>query len=143
MRCCRMIKFFSRCNFILVCFLLVGCSDVNVQSNHTGVQEEAIEEMTIYKLESGTKRVIISDKKDIATIENSIKGAIQQPGIVNMAEPHFRLKMGDETFLLWTSTDSGTIGTIMDTKDTHTIYTMSEKLTSVLNEVLIENQLLD
>ena len=45
-----------------------------------------------------------------------------QPGIVNMTDPQYHFSIGEESYSLWITED---FGTIMNSKDTHTVYTLS------------------
>jgi hypothetical protein len=94
------------------------------------------EEITVYKLDEESKQFVISDQDAIITIKNAIKSATKQPGIVDMANPQYKIHIGDEIYFLWLSMSDGAIGTIMNFKDTHTIYTFSKKMTNELKNIL-------
>lgn len=104
-------------------------------------KEKNSEEITFYKLDTDPKQIVLTDKDTIKTIKKIIKGAIKQPGIVDMTDPQYKINLGDEIYLLWLTRSGGTIGTIMNGEDTHTIYTLSESLTKELNDILHENKL--
>ncbi|OIJ21672.1 hypothetical protein BKP45_02820 [Anaerobacillus alkalidiazotrophicus] len=53
----------------------------------------------------------------IKAIANSKK----KPGIVNMTNPQYQFSIGKDSYFLWITNDSGTI---INTKDTHTIYSL-------------------
>ncbi|WP_108670419.1 hypothetical protein [Peribacillus acanthi] len=121
-----MIKLYFKLLILFVCLSLVACSNEN------------LEEVTIYDLVNGSEKVVLTDKKSIEIIKDVIKGANKQPGIVDMADPQYKINLGDEIYFLWLARSDGTIGTIMNTKDTHTIYTLSERSTTQLKELLLE-----
>ncbi|MGW6383756.1 hypothetical protein [Peribacillus butanolivorans] len=100
-----------------------------------------LEEVTIYKMDKDSKRIVITDKEAIKTIKTAIKSAEKQPGIVNMADPQYKINLGDEIYFLWLTRSGGTIGIIMNAKDTGTIYSLSEKSTTQLNELLLKFKL--
>jgi len=102
-------------------------------------EEKRSEEITVYKMDKETKQIVISDKDTIKTINKAIKGSIKQPGIVDMADPQYKINMGDEIYFLWLTRSDGTIGTIMNFKDTHTIYTLSENMTKELKDILLKD----
>ena len=104
-------------------------------------KEKNSEEITFYKLDKDPKQIVLTDKDTIKTIKKIIKGAIKQPGIVDMEDPQYKMNLGDEIYLLWLTKSGGTMGTIMNGEDTHTIYTLSESLTKELNDILHENNL--
>lgn len=60
------------------------------------------------------------EEKEVFT--KAVKDLKQEPGIANMTNPDYKFSIGGESYLLWITKDSGTI---MNTKDTHTIYTLT------------------
>lgn len=118
-------------------YLVSNCSNISdrflIQVGLKEVQESALEEVIIYTMKNDSKKVTFKEKEAIRTIEEAIKGAEKQPGIVNMADPHFKMELGEETYFLWLNETSGTI---MNANDTHTIYSLSKKSIIQLNEML-------
>lgn len=103
-------------------------------------EEKKSEEITIHHIDKDFEKIeLITDKSAINTIKNAIKGAIKQPGIVDMADPQYKINIGDEIYFLWLTRSDGTIGTIMNFKDTHTIYTLSEDMTKELKGILLKD----
>jgi hypothetical protein len=102
-------------------------------------EEKKSEEIIIFKLDKETKKIVISNKDAINTIKKALKSAIKQPGMVDMADPQYKINIGDEIYFLWLTRSDGTIGTIMNFKDTHTIYTLSEHTTKELKDILLTN----
>lgn len=109
----------------IICFIaaftLMSCS------NAAGSREISVRTLT------GDEKITFTDKKSIETIEQAIKSAKREPGIVNVVDADFRVVAGEETYDLWLRGDSGTI---MDLKDTHTVYSLTAKSTKELNELL-------
>lgn len=95
------------------------------------------EKIIVYKMDKETKQIVISDKDAIKTINKAIKSAIKQPGIVDMEDPQYKINIGDEIYFLWLTRFDGTIGTIMNNNDTHTIYTLSENMTKEFKDILL------
>ncbi|KMY51594.1 hypothetical protein [Peribacillus loiseleuriae] len=99
---------------------------------------ESREKVNIYKTISFSEVneksfVVITDSEEINSIKEAVNGAERVSGIVNMADPQYKVDIG-ETYYLWVSEKSGTI---MDVKDTHTIYTLSNKSVKQVNELII------
>jgi hypothetical protein len=57
---------------------------------------------------------------DRALFQKAVDGAIRIDGTVNMAGPHYKIMDRDENYHLWVNKDGS--ATLMNTKDTHTIY---------------------
>lgn len=103
---------------LILLFLLVsiiGCSN------------EKIESITIHKMKNFSEvneewKIVITDKKEIDLFVTAFKSAKKEPGVVDMADPHYKVFLDEEAFFLWIAEDSGTI---MNMADTHTIYTLS------------------
>lgn len=113
-------------------YLVSGCSKKQEQE----VEENVLEEVIIYHMKNGSEKVIFKEKEAIRTIEEAVKGAERQPGIVDMTDPQYKVVLGEEIYFLWLTRSDGTIGTIMKAEDTHTIYLLSKQSTTQLNEML-------
>ncbi|WP_180320134.1 hypothetical protein [Peribacillus loiseleuriae] len=77
--------------------------------------------------------IVIIDFKDVRRIKKEFDTAKKELGIVDMADPHYKVEIGKDAFFLWISDESGTI---MNLKDTHTIYTLSENAADLMNELI-------
>lgn len=80
-------------------------------------------------------------------IENMIEGSQRQPGVVAMPQPYYDIHIeysdgSDELFHLWVS-EENTTGTIMDTENTHFIYTFSDDVSERFLSLLPEDAVLD
>jgi hypothetical protein len=95
------------------------------------------EVIIVHKLDDEAKQIVIDGKSTIQTIKKAIKNAIKQPGVVDMADPHFKINIGDEIYFLWLTSSEGSIGALMNFKDTHTIYTLTETMTKELQDILL------
>ncbi len=98
--------------FIIISIILVGCS-----------QKEQVE------IKKG--HLDLKEKDEIAIFSKAVNDAIQQPGIVDMINPQYTFSLGDESYSLWITEDNGTI---MNAKDTHTVYRLSTSSTKEANE---------
>ncbi|MGG3927490.1 hypothetical protein ABET51_16110 [Metabacillus fastidiosus] len=94
-------------------------SEILVKTNETVKEQEVI---TIDKMnDNNSGRLFVTGKEEIKIIKDVIHGVIKQPGVVNMAEPQYRIESGGEIYHLWFAGLDGTIGTIMNVKDPNTI----------------------
>ncbi|WP_226669660.1 hypothetical protein [Metabacillus litoralis] len=85
---------------------------------------------------NNSETLVIEDRKTIEMIEEAVSNSEKQPGIVNMADPEFKIEIGEETYFLWVDAKSGTI---MNTKDTHTIYSLSVRSSKQINDIISYN----
>jgi hypothetical protein len=116
---------------ILLSAGLNGCQQNNVKKHISSKR------ITIYQLRNASEPIIIGDSEEMRTINEAINGAKKEPGIVNMANPEFKIEFEKETYFLWISEDSGTI---MNTKDTHAIYTLPKSSIKRVNELIARFQ---
>lgn len=111
---------------ILISISLVGC-----QKN-----SESLEKITIEPMESHLETLVIEDTETIEMIEEAVSNSKEQPGIVNMEDPEFKIEIGEETYFLWIDEKSGTF---MNTKDTHTIYSLPVSSIKQINNIISYN----
>ncbi len=85
---------------------------------------EKVKKVEVYKMHAsaGEKSITISDSKSVQTFRNAFRNAKKQPGIVDMADPEYKVAMGNKIYFLWIDEEHGTI---MNMEDTHRIYTLS------------------
>lgn len=114
--------------FIVVGLSLVGCSQEKAETIETVATNTSETNGTVSKSPSETRMETLNLKEanEIALFNKAVNGATKEPGIVNMANPHYRFSIDGKSYFLWIDAISGTI---MNTKDTHTIYSLS--ITSV------------
>jgi hypothetical protein len=121
-------------SILLLSIGLFGCQQNNkVKVDNTPSNTENLEKVTLYPMETNSEEVVISDRETIKTIIEAVDSAEKLSGIVNMANPEFKIKIGEKEYFLWIDEKSGTI---MNTEDTHTIYSISESLIDQVNELL-------
>ena len=122
-------------------YLVSGCSKTPdhflIQIGVKEVQENALEEVTIYNVQNGSKKVMFNEQEAVGIIKEAVDDAEKQPGIVDMADPQYKIVLGEEIYYLWLTRSDGTVGTIMNAEDTHTIYSLSKESTTQLNELLL------
>lgn len=84
--------------------------------------------------------VVFEDKSAIKTFEAVIRKSVKYNGIVNIVKPDYDFEIvyssgNKRGFHLWLG-DKGQKSTLLHTVDTHTIYTISAKMTDKLIELL-------
>ncbi|MFT4414746.1 hypothetical protein ACLM5H_12880 [Fredinandcohnia humi] len=108
-------------------FLFAGCSTT-----------EKIEEITVYEMESFSEVKeewvhVITNKEDIEMFVTAISTAKEEPGIVDMIDPQYKVEVGEDLYFLWVSEDSGTI---MNLENTHKVFTLSKSSAEKIHEYL-------
>lgn len=142
------------CFFLLISIFLFGCQPQNEAAEAEEVKSESevtvsdrlLIEGDIEKVElsetKGIDPVVYKEANEIEILQETISSSIRQPGIVNMTDPEFYLKVvmadGDKQYLhLWLGGE-GETASLMDADDTHTLYSvtphMKEKITELLGE---------
>ena len=109
--------------FIVIGLFLVGCSQ-KVQPETTVAKSNADMKM---------EHLNLKETNEIAIFTTAVSDSIKEPGIVNMTNPHYQFNLGKESYLLWITEDNGTI---MNSKDTSTIYTLSTRSVKEVNEIV-------
>lgn len=80
-------------------------------------------------------------------VDEMIEGSNREPGVVDMTQPYYDMKIeyadgSEEVFHLWVTEDDLT-GTIMDSEDTHFIYTFSDEVSERFLSFIPDDQILD
>lgn len=108
--------------FLIIGLLIVGCSQKKqLETNVSAAKSNSGEKM---------ERLDLIESDEIAIFRKAVSDSVKVPGIVNMAQPQYRFSLGEESYSLWITEDSGTI---MNTKDTHTIYSLSPNSAKEVN----------
>lgn len=97
--------------FSVMLFILVGCT------NETDLLNES-SSVTV----TNTIFLELNETEEADIFTRTVAYSMKEPGIVNMANPQYQFSIGEESYFLWITEDSGTI---MNTKDTHTIYSLT------------------
>lgn len=119
----------------MIILLLTACSD---EATHLleipKVKSITIQQLISFKEVKRDTVKKISNVDDVEKIVDTFSHAFQRPGIVDMADPEFKVIIGKESFYLWFSQD-GASATIMNLNDTHTVYSMSstEKIYQIIH----------
>lgn len=111
---------------LVLCFsaLLYGC-----QSKTNLVNEINVYKMISFLEADENSLITFTDEASIKQMTKAIDSAKKEPGVVDMADPHFKIEIGDDSYFLWYG-EAG--GTGMDVADTHTIFTLTDKATTQL-----------
>lgn len=114
---------------------LVGCSQEEVDPIASVATSTSETNGTVSKSNSETRMESLNLKEanEIAIFNKAVNEAIKEPGIVNMANPHYQFTIDGESYFLWIDATSGTI---MNKKDTNTIYSLSITSVQEINEFL-------
>ncbi|OZM57973.1 hypothetical protein CIB95_06350 [Lottiidibacillus patelloidae] len=95
---------------------------------------EEIEKVTIKDFKKNVSKVI-DNKDSIISIVNVFNSTRKVEGIVNMAKPDYVLNFGIASYFVWID---GENITVQDTKNTHTIFSLSSETVKEVNDIFIE-----
>ena len=102
--------------FIAAFLVILGIYYYEQSTGKIKVQEA----LNFSKVKPNTLQIITNDS-EIKVIKEAVEKAIKVDGFVDMAEPQYKIKIGNEKYFLWLDPQRDT-GTIMSVKDNHTIY---------------------
>ena len=96
------------------------------------------EEVTVYEMKSFSEVdedsiTVFTNLTDVNLLVTAFNHAKKEPGIVNMIDPEYKVELRNDSYFLWINEEHGTI---MNLKDTHTIYTLSQKSAKAIYELL-------
>ncbi|MGP7817408.1 hypothetical protein [Niallia sp. 01092] len=141
-----MLSFIRKFSLFIITTLLI-LSLIGCNNDSTKLDGKVIESATITKIGEDTNDTKLSqisykqeDKVELQTFVNAINKAKKVSGIVNVAAPDYLLTIAFEdneifTYSLWLNSDSGSI---MNDKDTNTLYTLPNNLIEDLNKYVTE-----
>lgn len=114
-------------------------SELKSEDNNTLIIEDEIAKISISK-SKGVNPTVLEEDKDVETFKSIFSNANKELGEVNMANPEYYLDVvytyeNKQSFHLWIG-EKGQKSTLMETDDTHTIYTVSEEMTDKLIELV-------
>ncbi|MFC7687092.1 hypothetical protein [Ureibacillus sp. GCM10028918] len=102
----------------VISFALVGCSQEPISQISEPTTEQNIETYSNTKMNN----LELKKTEEVEIFKKAVNESKKEPGIVNMTNAQYQFVLGEESFFLWIAEEAGTI---MNTKDTHTIYTLS------------------
>lgn len=130
--------------------LLLGCQSEDNSELDAQISRPELHDNDKLKLDGKITDISISKTKGngfvfendeiIETFRGIISSAIKENGIVNMVNPEYYLDVvyengNKQSFHLWIG-EKGQNTTIMNTSDTHTIYTVSKEMTEKLIDLV-------
>jgi hypothetical protein len=124
------------CLFIILLFVAVGCSNKSeTKSKETALDVQTVGEIVEVQLLNQLENesaVAFADSTDVRIFNEAVKTAVKEPGIANMSDPMYKVTVGEESYFLWLINGHGTI---MNTKDTHTIYSLLDQPTKTIDQL--------
>lgn len=122
-------------SMLLCVLLIVACSTETEETLHI---PNNLESVTITAMESFTEEkqqsaVVIVDSTDISMLQEAFQSAVKLDGIVDMADPHYKIEMVDQSYFLWINETSGSM---MHTEDTHHLYQLSDEAAIQVYEII-------
>lgn len=123
---------------IVFAFSIVGCivNDRNIDNeNAQSPTSETVLSEDNSEMFPDTKTLELNGAEEIFT--EAVNNATQMAGIVAMAAPHYQFSVSGETYYLWISEDSGSI---MNRKDTHTLYSLPRNSVREINDFINTNK---
>ncbi|MEQ6358049.1 hypothetical protein ABNX05_25990 [Lysinibacillus sp. M3] len=121
--------------FAIINLALVGCSQEPETKTSEPITKKNVEEEAY--INTKTIDLELKESEEIAIFEKAVSKSKKEPGVVNIAtEPQYQFSSGKEIYFLWITEASGTI---MNTKDTHTIYTLSSNSVKEVYEFVNKN----
>jgi|GEM_PF-1639011 len=110
-----------------------------LEVNETNILDGEVAYISITNLK-GNSETIFDDDDSIETMKSVITSAEREAGIVNMLDPHYKMMVVYENeekqiFNLYIAKKDGN-SALMNTNDTHTIYTISEEMNIKLLELI-------
>ncbi|MEK4425751.1 hypothetical protein [Solibacillus sp. FSL K6-1523] len=117
----------------ILCSIYLAACTGNEQSTKN-LQPIEINEMISFSEQRPNTLQVLANQEDILSITNSINSAKKLDGKVDMADPHYHLKVGKSNYYLWVNQDH--TATIMNVNDTNTIYRIyaAEKFISTIQQ---------
>ncbi len=143
-------SFLNMLNLALLSTLLFGCQSEDNSALHAQKSSPELHDNDKLIVDGKITNINISKTKGngfvfendeiIETFRGIISSAIKENGIVNMANPEYYMDVvyengNKQSFHLWIG-EKGQNTTIMNTSDTHTIYTVSKEMTEKLIDLV-------
>lgn len=119
--------------------ILFGCQQNNEEkvdnalSNTDDIEKVNIYEMKSFSMVNEESLIVITNSEEINRIEEAVKSAEKVAGIVDVTDPQYQVEIQEETYFLWIYEESGSI---MNAKDTNTIYRLSNKSVKEINDLI-------
>lgn len=109
---------------LTVILFMIGAILFLTACSFTPIEQVYVYEMESFSDDKPDSVISYTDAQDVDLFVNAFKTAKKEPGVVDMAEPDYRVEFGDESYFLWISPEQGAV---MNENDTHTIYSLTKK----------------
>ncbi|MYL48125.1 hypothetical protein GLV98_01450 [Halobacillus litoralis] len=115
--------------FLFLAVFLTSCSPLSARIP---------EKITVHEMESfdeniQAESIVIKDKEDIRKFQAGIWGAGKESGAVDLDDPELAFTLGKESYFLWLES-----GIIMNQKNTHTVYMLTERDYKNIKRIILE-----
>lgn len=134
-------RFWMTVLFLFVPFVLIGCQSNTASENVAAkIAKVSISHSKGFQELNTDFFVEFEEEVVLEMFEDLLANAVQQEGIVDMAEPEFDVEIlyedeSTQQFYLWLGEPNQT-STLMNLENTHIIYTVSANFTDDLIELL-------
>lgn len=91
--------------FITSGLMLIGCSQKQENNLTEVLNKGSAETVTSTKVTS----LELNETDEIEIFTTAVSDSMKKPGIVNMTDPQYHFSIGEESYSLWITDDSGTI----------------------------------
>ena len=125
--------------FLLILLIVIaGCSQVKkVDLINT---DESTVEVSVHNVNEhweiiDDSPVALTDRETVKLFVKALSNVEQQPGVVDIAAPHYVIYLNRDQFYLWIREDGGSI---MKPEDTNTLYTLEEEIAKEIYEIFKE-----
>ncbi|WP_084243706.1 hypothetical protein [Planomicrobium okeanokoites] len=138
--------------FALIAIVLFACQPekeaVEAEEVKIELKEELLAEGEIAQVElsevKGFEPVVYVEAVELELFRALFSSAEKEPGIVNMGNPEFYLKVvmedGEKHYLnLWLGGE-GEMASLMDSKATHTVYAVTPDIKKKLSDIILANE---
>lgn len=138
--------------FALTAIVLFACQPeqeaVEAEEAKNELKEELLAEGEIAQVEmsevKGFEPIVYVETDELEIFRALFSSAEKEPGIVNMGNPEFYLKVvmedGEKHYLnLWLGGE-GEMASLMDSKATHTVYAVTPDIKKKLSDIILANE---
>ena len=125
---------------MMIGLILSACQNGLLNSDQQAVSKIILHQMESFGQVKENSRIEVTDGQTIELFAEAVSQSDKVSGIADVADPNFKVEFGEKEFYLWLAKEHGSV---MDTADTHTLYTMEGKHAEQLHSFLSSGNLLD
>ncbi len=100
----------------------------------TTIKDNRGEPIVKVNSEAKMEQIELKETNEIAIFGEAVRDSIEEPGIVDIINPPYKFNLGEESYFLWITEDDGYI---MNSEDTHTIYSLSNRSFKKVKEFIV------